>query len=58
MKALIIEDYKPLSDMLRCNLQSIAQTDVAYDGEAWLEKMLTQDYDIVILDIMLPKMNG
>lgn len=58
MKALIIEDDKPLSDMLRRNLQSIAQTDVAYDGEAGLEKMLTQDYDIVILDIMLPKMNG
>ena len=58
MRALIIEDDKPLSDTLCRMLGSIAETDAAYDGESGLEKILTQEYDIVILDIMLPKMNG
>ena len=58
MRALIIEDDKPLSDALRRMLGSIAETEAVYDGESGLNKILTEEYDIVILDIMLPKMNG
>ncbi len=58
MRALVIEDDKPLSDALRLMLAGIADTDAAYDGESGLNKILTEEYDIVILDIMLPKMNG
>ena len=58
MKALIIEDDKPLSDALCRMLSGIAETEAAYDGESGLNKILTNEYDIVILDIMLPKMNG
>ena len=58
MKALVVEDDKALSDMLCRMLSSIGETEAAYDGESGLHKMLTNDYDIVILDIMLPKMNG
>ena len=58
MRALVIEDDNPLSDALRLMLAGIADTDAAYDGESGLNKILTEEYDIVILDIMLPKMNG
>ncbi|MDE5616646.1 MAG: response regulator transcription factor [Clostridia bacterium] len=58
MRALIIEDDKPLSDALCRMLGSIAETEAVYDGESGLNKILTEEYDIVILDIMLPKMNG
>lgn len=58
MRALVIEDDKPLSDMLCKMLEGTAHADAAYDGESGLNKLLTQDYDIVILDIMLPRMNG
>ncbi|MDE5911768.1 MAG: response regulator transcription factor, partial [Clostridia bacterium] len=58
MKALVVEDDKALSDMLCRMLSSIGETEAAYDGESGLHKILTNDYDIVILDIMLPKMNG
>lgn len=58
MRALVIEDDKPLSDMLCKMLEGTAHADAAYDGESGLNKLLTQDYDIVILDIMMPRMNG
>ena len=48
MRALIIEDDKPLSDALRRMLGSIAETEAVYDGESGLNKILTEEYDIVI----------
>lgn len=58
MRVLVVEDDKALSDMLCRMLSSIGDTEAVYDGESGLHKILTNDYDIVILDIMLPKMNG
>ena len=59
MKILLIEDEKyitkPIEQMLKKNNYSI---DVAYDGEYGLDCALTNTYDIVILDILLPKMDG
>ena len=56
---LIVEDEKNIVDILRFNLQREGyRTLEAYDGEDGLNKARTQDPDIILLDVMLPKMNG
>ena len=59
MKILIVDDevqlVKALSAILKKNNYN---TDCAYDGEDGLDKALSNIYDVNILDIMLPKMNG
>ncbi|MDR1542669.1 MAG: response regulator transcription factor [Clostridiales bacterium] len=59
MKILMIEDEKflaePTAQMLRRNNYSV---DVACDGENGLDCALTDTYDIIILDIMLPRLDG
>ena len=58
-KILIVEDEKYIADVLAVNLMLAGYAyDVAYDGEAGLEKALSGAYDLILLDIMLPKMNG
>ncbi len=58
-KILIVEDEKNIADVLAVNLMLAGYTyDVAYDGETGLAKALTGAYDLILLDIMLPKMNG
>lgn len=59
MKLLLIEDERSLSDVLVALLRRESyQVDVAYDGEAGQDYALTGIYDVIILDIMLPKRNG
>ncbi len=59
MAILIIEDEEKLADILRRALKSERfATDSAYDGETGFEKALTGNYDLIILDIMLPKKDG
>ena len=58
-KVLIIEDEKPISDIVRFNLSKEGfETDTAYDGGEGLELALKTDPDLVLLDVMLPTMNG
>ena len=59
MKILIVEDEYRLADVLKAALQKENYSvDVEYDGEAGLDQGLTGIYDIILLDVMLPKMNG
>lgn len=56
---LIVEDEKNIVDILRFNLQREGyQTCEAYDGEDGLAKALSVNPDLILLDVMLPKMNG
>lgn len=58
-KILLVEDEKNISDILAFNLMKAGfQPDCAYDGEEGLRKALTGSYDIILLDIMLPKLDG
>ena len=58
-KVLIVEDEKNIVDILRFNLMREGyETLEAYDGADGLNKALTQDPDPILLDVMLPKMNG
>ena len=59
MKLLIIEDEKVLADSLKLMLQSKGfEADAVYDGESGEQYAMLNIYDLIILDIMLPKQNG
>lgn len=59
MRILIIEDEYALVDAIRESLtRENYIVDVSYNGECGLEKALTGIYDVIVLDLMLPKMNG
>jgi two-component system response regulator VicR len=58
-RILIVEDEKNIVDILMFNLRRDGyETLEAYDGEAGLQLALEQDPDLILLDLMLPKMNG
>ncbi len=58
-KILIIEDEKNIVDILKFNLKKEGfETLEAYDGEQGLEMAISEDPDLVLLDIMLPRMDG
>jgi DNA-binding response OmpR family regulator len=59
MRVLVVEDYKPLVRTLRLGLEEEGfAVDVATDGTAGDLKAHTAEYDVIILDIMLPKTDG
>lgn len=59
MKILIVDDEPDLLEELRNALkQRRYETDTADDGEAALDKVFENAYDLIILDIMLPKIDG
>ncbi|WP_416149011.1 response regulator transcription factor [Salipaludibacillus sp. HK11] len=59
LKVLIVEDDPYISDLLELYLlQEGYHVSLAYDGESGWEKYYDEDPDFVILDIMLPKMDG
>lgn len=58
-KILIVEDEKNIAVVLAYNIKKEGfDCDVAYDGEAGLKMALAGKYDLILLDIMLPKMTG
>ena len=59
MKLLLVEDEKQLSEALQQILIKNKYTvDAVYNGDEGLDYALTDVYDVIILDIMLPKLNG
>ncbi len=59
MRILVVEDEKKTANYLRKGLsESGYVVDVANDGENGLMLALTEDYDLIILDIMLPRRDG
>lgn len=58
-RILIIEDEKMLSRFVQLELEHEGyETDTASDGLSGLEKALKDDYDLMLLDLMLPGMSG
>ena len=58
-KILIIEDEKQMAEFIYLELKHEGyDVDICYDGEQGYEKAIKIDYDIILLDIMLPKING
>ncbi len=58
-KVLVVDDEKLIVKGIRFSLeQDNMEVDCAYDGEEALEYAKKTEYDVVLLDIMLPKLNG
>ena len=59
MKVLMVEDERDLAEAVKTVLQkNNYAVDLVYDGEYGLDCALTEIYDLIILDVMLPKMDG
>lgn len=58
-KILIVEDEKDISEIIAYNISRQGyDVDTAYDGETGLEKALSGEFDLILLDLMLPKLDG
>lgn len=59
MRLLIIEDEKEIAEVLKASLENECfVVDVAYDGKKGCFLALTNDYDLIILDYILPQKDG
>ena len=59
MRVLIVEDERRLAEALgQIMAEQRYQTDVVYDGADGLDYALTEQYDVIVLDVMLPKLDG
>jgi len=59
MRILVIEDEKKIADFIKRGLKEEGYAvDAAHDGEAGLFLAKTNDYDLILLDLMLPKIDG
>ena len=59
MRILVVEDEFSLADIIAIKLRKEKyNVDISLDGEEGLDKALSDIYDLIILDIMLPKVNG
>ena len=58
-KVLVVDDEKLIVKGIRFSLEQDGfEVDSAYDGEEALEMARANDYDIILLDVMLPKLDG
>jgi DNA-binding response OmpR family regulator len=58
-RILVVDDEKDIVDLVCARLKAAGyDTITAYDGEEGLEKARTGKPDLIILDLMLPKMDG
>ncbi len=59
MKILVIEDEKKVARFLKLGLEAESHNvEIAYDGESGEKMAMSGEYDVIVLDIMLPKKNG
>lgn len=58
-RILVVEDEKAINALIRKNLELVGHTCVSvFDGEAAFDCLEEQDFDLILLDIMLPKLDG
>ena len=58
-KVLIVDDEKLIVKGIKYSLEQYSmEVDVAYDGNDALEKATANNYDVILLDVMLPGLNG
>lgn len=56
---LIAEDERAINDLIKLNLTLVGhKCEQAFDGAAALERALSGEYDLLILDVMLPELSG
>jgi Response regulators consisting of a CheY-like receiver domain and a winged-helix DNA-binding domain len=58
-KILIVEDERQMAMFIEMELTHEGyKVDIAYDGRGGLKKVENEDYDLILLDVMLPGLNG
>ena len=58
-RILVVEDEEPIANLIRMGLKNAGyHCDVSYDGEDGANRMQVEHYDLCLLDIMLPKVDG
>lgn len=58
-KILIVEDEAQIAKVLKIELEfEDYEVDVEYDGKAGLETAISAQYDLILLDVMLPSLSG
>lgn len=58
-RILIVEDEKPINNLIKKNLELVGHICVSvFDGEAVFDELEKQAFDLILLDIMLPKLDG
>jgi DNA-binding response OmpR family regulator len=59
MRVLVVEDEPGIAQFIRQGLREAGYAvDVAYDGEEGLDYVYVAEYDVLVLDILLPKLDG
>ena len=59
MHILVVEDETKVASFIRRGLEASSYSvDVEHDGAAGLRRLLEHDYDLIILDVMLPRLDG
>lgn len=59
MRILVVEDETKVASFIRRGLEAEHyQVDIAADGQSGLDRVFDEDYDLMILDILLPKRDG
>lgn len=59
MKILIVEDEMMIADLIRIGLEKVGyQCECTFDGQEAADLLEVNRYDLILLDIMLPKING
>lgn len=59
LRVLVVEDEKKIAELIEARLKKEKyQVDISLDGEDGLYNALNDIYDLILLDVMLPKMNG
>ena len=59
IRILTVDDEKPIANLIRISLKNVGYLcDVAYDGNTALDMIDENVYDLILLDIMLPEVDG
>ena len=58
-KVLVIEDDKSIAELVEIHLKDLnCEVSLEFDGETGLDNALNKQYDLIVLDLMLPKLSG
>lgn len=58
-RILVVEDEEPIAELIRMSLKNAGyQCEVCYDGEEGADQIQREHFDLCLLDIMLPKVDG
>lgn len=57
-RILVVEDHKNIAMLVERRLSKMFSVDLAYDGDSASQKLLENEYDLVVLDLSLPRKSG